>query len=152
DGGGPKSPERTQREFQRQAVFDREFYRRVLSRGPAFAPPKARRGVGGSPVRFGAANHPPPPLFIQLCTIPSSSLANTVRKSITTRPSCTRAITGISPARSRVCKSSALTPRSAIVSRRVGSVDDGAAPPPMTDSPSTSSTSIPLSRSLSAKA
>src|ERR1019366_209813 len=69
----------------------------------------------------------------------ASCSGNTVRRSTRTRPSSTRAITGGELARRRAFSWSAL--RSAWVSaiRRVGKTADGAAPPPMTDSPSRSS-------------
>src|SRR5208282_1504032 len=68
-----------------------------------------------------------------------SCSGNTVRRSTRTRPSSTRATMGGMLARRRALSSSAL--RSIWVSaiRRVGKTAEGAAPPPITDSPSMNS-------------
>src|SRR5579871_4107720 len=65
-----------------------------------------------------------------------SCSGNTVRRSIRTRPSSTRAMMGGSEFRSLAKSSSALKPSRVNASSRVGRTEEGAAPPPTTDSPS----------------
>src|ERR1700691_1428561 len=69
----------------------------------------------------------------------ASCSGKTVRKSSRTRPSSTRAITGGRLARRRMLSSSALRSEGVNAIRRVGKTAEGAAPPPITESPSTSS-------------
>src|ERR1700683_1116293 len=70
----------------------------------------------------------------------ASCSGKTVRKSRRTRPSSTRVMMGGSELRKRTTSSSALRPSHVSASKRVGSIEDGAAPPPRMDSPSTIST------------
>ncbi len=67
----------------------------------------------------------------------ASCSSNTVLKSSKTRPSSTRATTAGFERRKRADNSSALSPPHVNAINRVGSVEDGAAPPPRSDSPST---------------
>src|SRR5580698_5485933 len=66
----------------------------------------------------------------------ASCSGNTVRRSSTTRPSSTRATIGGDESLKRAASSSALSALALTASSRVGSTAEGAAPPPITDSPS----------------
>src|SRR5271165_372300 len=74
--------------------------------------------------------------FVSAVFNASSCSENTVRKSSSTRPSATRATMGGSQERRRAANSSALRSSQLNASRRVGRTEEGAAPPPITDSPS----------------
>src|ERR1700732_4269861 len=65
---------------------------------------------------------------------------NTVRRSSSTRPSSILAMIGGSFARKRAANSSTLRSLQVTATRRLGNTEDGAAPPPSTESPSINST------------
>ncbi len=73
----------------------------------------------------------------------SSSAGSIVRGSRTSRSSRTRATTAGEPCRSLASSASADRYASRIDTRRVGNADPGALPPPMVDSPSTTSARTP---------
>src|SRR5271166_3194250 len=104
-----------------------------------------RRRTGVAPAHFSAT-------CVRAFATASSCSGKTVRRSISTRPSSTLAMIAGSEARKRPESSSALITSQVIASNRVGSTAEGAAPPPITHSPSRTSTNNLEDRSLFATA
>src|SRR5579859_3615675 len=124
---------------EQQVVLPLHIFRRVRQRKADLTRPINMRGhrenIASLPV---AGNRDQSRIASSARVMASSSLgAKTVRKSSSTRPSSTRVMIGGAPRRSRAASSSALSESAVTASRKVGSVDVGADPPPTSDSPAT---------------